>query len=96
MRFTETDIQKLARLSKLYLSPEEVSALANDLSKILDYVAHLNSVPPAPASKNISKNSHLRSDSAFPVDSATLKLLRQNFPLSERGFLKFKKTHQHE
>lgn len=39
-----SDIQKLADLSALYLSPDEVKAMQKDLTQILGYVEKLQSI----------------------------------------------------
>lgn len=39
-----SDVQKLARLSAIQLTPNEVEQLAGELPKILDYVEQLNDV----------------------------------------------------
>jgi aspartyl-tRNA(Asn)/glutamyl-tRNA(Gln) amidotransferase subunit C len=44
MKLTRDDILKLARLSRLKLSEEEILRYQKELSTILDYVAQLDSV----------------------------------------------------
>jgi len=41
---TQDEVQRIARLARLSPSPEQVTALATDLSRILDYVAQLAEV----------------------------------------------------
>jgi aspartyl-tRNA(Asn)/glutamyl-tRNA(Gln) amidotransferase subunit C len=42
MKLTEEEIQKLAHLSRLHLSPEEAARYATDLTEILSYVGLLS------------------------------------------------------
>ena len=41
---TQDEVLRIARLARLSPSPEQVTALASDLSRILDYVAQLAEV----------------------------------------------------
>ena len=43
-KLSREDVLKLARLARLRLSDEEVTKFQTELSAILDYVAHLDSV----------------------------------------------------
>lgn len=43
-KLSADDVLKLARLSRLRLSDEEVAKFTNDLSEILEYVEKLNAV----------------------------------------------------
>lgn len=44
MKLTRDDVQKLARLTRLKLSDDEIESFQNELSAILDYVRQLDSV----------------------------------------------------
>ncbi len=45
MSVTHDEVLKIARLAELEVSPETLSVLAEQMSRILEYVAQINSVP---------------------------------------------------
>jgi len=47
MTLTRSDVESIARLARLALTDEELSAYADSLSRILDFVAELNAADTA-------------------------------------------------
>ncbi len=45
MSVTHDEVLKIAQLAELEVSPETLSVLAEQMSRILEYVAQINSVP---------------------------------------------------
>jgi aspartyl/glutamyl-tRNA(Asn/Gln) amidotransferase C subunit len=83
------DIQNLARLARLKLSPEEEEGLQKDISSILDYVGQVSAVP-MPEKKEDAGLLHnvMREDA--PRQGGTLAgkegALIEAFPKSEGGY----------
>jgi aspartyl-tRNA(Asn)/glutamyl-tRNA(Gln) amidotransferase subunit C len=80
-KVTVEDVQRVAELAHLELTPEEVGPMLRDLNAILDYVAELNEldttgvVPLAQISElgNASTTGGLRADVLVPsLDRATV------------------------
>ncbi len=84
------DIQNLARLARLKISPKEEESLLNDISNILDYVGQVSSVP-MPERKEDAGLLHnvMREDAPRPADdtlSGREGALVQAFPASENNY----------
>ena len=84
------DIENLAELAKIELSPKEKETLLKDLDGILDYVKQVGEVEVKDSeveykNKNVWREDELKS----PVFSRDL-IIRQ-FPDSQDGFVKVKK-----
>ena len=83
------EIQNLARLARLSLTPQEEENLQKDISNILDYVGQVSAVP-MPQKKEDAGLVHnvMREDE--PRDGGTLagreEALVRAFPKSERGY----------
>ncbi len=83
------EIQNLARLARLRLTPEEEAGLQKDISSILDYVGQVSSVP-MPDKKEDAGLWHnvMREDT--PREGGTLagreEALIAAFPKSENGY----------
>lgn len=58
------EVQKLARLARLELKPEEEAELAKDLNSILGYVGELAQVPVPALSTELSAANVMRADAA--------------------------------
>jgi aspartyl-tRNA(Asn)/glutamyl-tRNA(Gln) amidotransferase subunit C len=61
MRFTDKDVRRLARLSRLALEPEEIERFQQDLSQILDLAQKLQSID----TSNVEPLAHPGSSSVF-------------------------------
>lgn len=67
MSVTKEDVQYVAHLARLQLSPEETESLAKDMNKILDYMATLEELDTSdiePLEHVIELEYRLRSDKA--------------------------------
>ncbi len=67
MSITKNDVQYVADLARLRLSPEETESLAKDMNKILDYMATLEELDTSgvePLEHVIDLEYRLRSDEA--------------------------------
>lgn len=65
MKLNKEEVQKVAKLANLTLSPEEVEKFSGQLSKILDYIEELNQVDTLgvePCFNVVSKENVLRED----------------------------------
>jgi aspartyl-tRNA(Asn)/glutamyl-tRNA(Gln) amidotransferase subunit C len=86
MTLTLAQVQHIARLARLQLSPEELERYREQLSEILDYAARLQEldttgIPPTASVLNSSRP--LRADEARP--GLELEALLQNAPQTEQG-----------
>lgn len=83
------DIQKLAALARLKLTPEEEAGLQKDISSILDYVGQVSAVP-MPEKKEDPGLWHNVMREDVPRDGGTLagreEALIQAFPTSENNY----------
>ena len=93
MAITKADVEKIAELARLELTPDETDLFTEQLSAIIGYVAKLNEldttdVPPmshcAPAGGDTEYA--LREDEVRP--SLGQKLAVENAPDSEAGYFK--------
>ncbi|MFA6553009.1 MAG: Asp-tRNA(Asn)/Glu-tRNA(Gln) amidotransferase subunit GatC [Patescibacteria group bacterium] len=66
MELTEKDVEKLATLARIELTPEEKKRFASQLSSILDYVKQLDEVD----TKDVGLGTHVPLTSSFRQDSA--------------------------
>lgn len=85
------DVDHIARLAHLLLSPEEVARLAVELTAIIGYVEKLNAsatdeVPPTlHAAEQVNAT---REDIFLPEDAATIAALLRAAPEQENGGIK--------
>lgn len=93
-KLTREDVLKLAALSKLRLSDDEVEKLRSELSEILDYVEMLNDVESADLQptyqvtglKNIMRDDEIR-DYGYRAEA-----LLKNAPAVQDGQFKVKRV----
>jgi aspartyl-tRNA(Asn)/glutamyl-tRNA(Gln) amidotransferase subunit C len=86
MTLSIEEVQHIANLARLQLSPEEQARFREQLSTILDYVARLQELDTTgipPASGSISGKSVLREDQARP--GLSLEDLLRNAAQIEKG-----------
>jgi aspartyl-tRNA(Asn)/glutamyl-tRNA(Gln) amidotransferase subunit C len=86
MTLTLAQVQHIARLARLQLSPEELERYREQLSDILDYAARLQELDTTgipPTASVLSSSRPLRLDEARP--GLELEALLQNAPLAEQG-----------
>jgi aspartyl-tRNA(Asn)/glutamyl-tRNA(Gln) amidotransferase subunit C len=94
MAITTEEVKKLASLSRIAVSDEEVEALRDDMESILKYVEEINTVSlgdsvevgPLQARKNVFRN-----DEELNVSGEYTEKLIANMPASEGNYLKVKK-----
>ena len=93
-KLSRDDVLKLAALSKLRLSDEEVERLRGELSEILDYVEMLDDVDVSGLEptyqvtglKNVSRDDEIK-DYGYPVEA-----LLKNAPAVQDGQFKVKRV----
>ncbi len=69
MKITKDDVKHIARLSRLYVTDEEMETFSNQLSSIIEYVEQLNSLNTSdiePTSHIIPLKNVIRSDIIEP------------------------------
>ena len=86
MSITDFDVERVAHLARIRIDPAEVESYARELSKILDLVGQMDSVP----TDNIQPLAHpqdielrLRSDEVTEVNSR--RRLQVEAPATEHG-----------
>jgi aspartyl-tRNA(Asn)/glutamyl-tRNA(Gln) amidotransferase subunit C len=87
VKITQEQVEHVAKLARLALSPEEMERLASQLSEILDYVEKLNRLDTSgvePTSHVIPLSNVFREDRARP--SLPQEKALQNAPEAEAGF----------
>lgn len=88
-RLTRDDVLKLARLSRLRLSNEEVERFQNELSEILDYVEALNKIDTSglePTSQVTGLVNVMRDDQPLSYQATPDDLLANAPALKDRQF----------
>lgn len=93
---SKEDIKKLAELARIHLTEKEEQALEKDLLSILGYIEKLKEVDIS----NVPEMTHAtEGKNVFREDKEVLRddvLLREQFPESERGYLKVKNVFERE
>ncbi len=85
MTLTLEQVQHIARLARLQLSPEEIELYREQLSDILDYAARLQELDTTdipPTASVLSGSRPLRTDASRP--GLGLEALLQNAPQTEK------------
>lgn len=86
MSLTPAEVEKIALLARLEISPADVQGYADNLSRIIDFVAHLESAPTegvVPMAHPLDMPQRLREDVAAETDRH--ELYQQNAPAVEAG-----------
>lgn len=96
MKLTRDDILKLARLSRLQLTEEEISRYQSELSAILDYVAQLEGVDVAGLQPTYQVTGLTSQDENATREDEVLPQVSQgellkNVPKTEEGHIKVKR-----
>lgn len=92
-KLTKNDVLKLARLSRLHLTDDEVEQFANEISAILQYVEQLQSVDLSsyePTSQVTGLTNVMRPDEVRDYGTTPTELLK-NAPATEKGHIKVKR-----
>lgn len=86
MSLDSSDVEKIAHLARLAISPEQTARYAADLSNILDLVAQMDAVDTAgvePMAHPLHMAQRLRPDE--PSEPNQRDLFQANAPLAEAG-----------
>jgi aspartyl-tRNA(Asn)/glutamyl-tRNA(Gln) amidotransferase subunit C len=92
MKITTEDVKHIARLSRLYLSDNEIETFSGQLSSIIEYVEQLNSLDTSniePTSHVIPLNNVMRDD--IPATSLPVEDALKNAPDSTEKFYRVPK-----
>lgn len=92
MKITNEDVKHIARLSRLYLSDEEMETFSNQLSAIVEYVEQLNSLNTndiEPTSHVIPLKNVMRSD--IIISSLSVENALKNAPDAAGSFYRVPK-----
>jgi aspartyl-tRNA(Asn)/glutamyl-tRNA(Gln) amidotransferase subunit C len=84
------DVENLAELARINLTNEEKNGLLNDFDSILAYVDTIKNVDVKHSVSDITNYNIWREDKIEPRDFEK-KLITDQFPDSQDGFLKVKK-----
>lgn len=86
MSIDKEQVKKIANLAKLSLSDEEIESHAENLNKILEYVASLEKLPTKevePITGPLDLKHVLRADECDPSSKQVLESMINNFPDKE-------------
>lgn len=92
---TTKEVQHIANLARLGLTPKEIEKFRKELSSILDYVEQLKQVNVEgiePTFHALKIENVFRQDEPKKPDFEKTKKLIKAFPKKEKGFLKVKKV----
>ena len=90
-KISEEEVQNIALVYRLGLSPEDVSRLSSELSNILDQFRVLDNVDTNgvnPTGHSVSANGVMREDE--PSQSLPVNKILQNAPSVEKGYFRVK------
>ena len=86
MSLSQDDVEKIARLARLAVAPDEGAALSGDLSNILDLVAQMETVDTGgvePMAHPLEMHQRLRPDEVTETDQRERYM--SNAPQAENG-----------
>ncbi len=86
MSLTPDDVRTIARLARLAVSEQDIPRYANNLSRILDFVAQLDKADTtsvAPMAHPLDMSQRLREDAV--TESGQRELFQKNAPQVEAG-----------
>lgn len=93
MEITKEEVEKVADLARIGVSDEDVTSYQKDLSAILSYFEKLQEVD----TEGVEEIGHItgmtnvyRHDRAEDFDEEGKKIMHENMPQSEDGFIKVK------
>lgn len=93
MEITKEEVEKVAELARIGVSDDDITSYQKDLSAILSYFEKLQEVD----TEGVEEISHItgmtnvyRSDRAEDFDEEGKKIIHENMPQSEDGFIKVK------
>lgn len=96
MKLTREDILKLARLSRLKLSEDEIEKYQKEISSILEYVEHLDSVDvtelkPTYQVTGLTSSGKNATREDQVIEQVGQEELFKNLPATEEGHIKVKR-----
>jgi aspartyl-tRNA(Asn)/glutamyl-tRNA(Gln) amidotransferase subunit C len=91
MSITTEEVKKLASLSRIAVSDEEVESLRKDMDSILAYVEEINSAPLADIEVNHDRVNVFRGDDEANAVGEYREKLLANAPDRDGNYLKVKK-----
>ena len=91
MSITTEEVKKLASLSRIAVSDEEVESLRKDMDSILGYVAEINSAPLADIDVSHDRVNVFRNDDEANTVGEYREKLLANAPDRDGNYLKVKK-----
>lgn len=86
MALTAQEVENIAMLARLAISPEDVPGYADNLSRIIDFVDQLNAADTdsvEPMAHPLAEPQRLRADEVTGIDQRSL--YQQNAPAVEAG-----------
>ncbi|OYY75589.1 MAG: aspartyl/glutamyl-tRNA(Asn/Gln) amidotransferase subunit C [Gammaproteobacteria bacterium 28-57-27] len=86
MSITPTEVMKIAHLARMSIHPDDVERYAQDLSGILDLVAHMNQIDVQgvePMAHPLDMSQRLRAD--LVTEPNQRELLQRHAPAVENG-----------
>jgi len=89
-KLSQHEIEHIAHLARIDLSPEEKERFSQQLSSVLEYMQILNKIntEEVPSTTQVTGLTNIfRKDEVFPCDSDTRKRIVDNFPKRQRDFL---------
>jgi aspartyl-tRNA(Asn)/glutamyl-tRNA(Gln) amidotransferase subunit C len=91
------DIKKLADLSRLSVSPEEVTDFAKDIDAVLGYVGQITKISDLEVKKDRPSLRNVLREDAHPHESGLYtEAILKEAPSREGGYLKVKKILSHD
>jgi aspartyl-tRNA(Asn)/glutamyl-tRNA(Gln) amidotransferase subunit C len=91
MEFTKEQIEHIARLSRIEISPREQEKFSKEISSVLNYMKILNEINTdevEPTAQVTGLSNVLRVDEVHPSDEETIRIMKANFPDNVADFLK--------
>lgn len=84
------DVEKLAELARIELSPEEKKSLLSDMQGILEYIKQIEEVKIKNIKPEYTLHNVWREDKVV-LNEFSKELILEQFPDTQDGFLKVKK-----
>lgn len=90
---SEKEVERIAQLARLRLTPQELKRYQKDLSLILDYIGQLKKADVegvSPTSHSVAVENVMRKDEFHMAESVRAHKLVEAAPLQEDGYIKVK------
>lgn len=93
MELTKEDVKKISELARIGVTDEDITSYQKDLSAVLSYFEKLQEVD----TDNVEEIGHItgmtnvyRADRAQEFDAEGKKIIHENMPQSQDGYIKVK------